>query len=163
MKYINRVVPKVIVMTLIAALPLAPAAAHPRGFHEHHEFGCWGLGCAIVGAVVGLVTLPFAIVAAATDYDDDRRDGPQYDAPAYPPPDGYAEPGYYGAPPPAYYYAPPARYYAPRSYYAPPGRYYRAPSSGYSSERYVTSPYSPGRNYRAERYPPYRGNQDYRR
>ena len=46
----------------IACVPVAPAAAGTHGFGHVHP---WGLGRGLLGAVVGLATLPLTIVSAA--------------------------------------------------------------------------------------------------
>src|ERR1700733_6866055 len=90
-----------------AVAPATPAAAGVHGFLHP-----WGFGRGLVGAAVGLATLPLAIASAALS-----AGAPE--APYQPP--GYAR-GY--GPPPAYYAAPPAYYNAPQPYYAPPRAYY---------------------------------------
>ncbi len=112
----------------IAFLPFAPAMAGGPGYGYAHP---WGLGRGIVGAVVGLATLPLAIasavissvVPAAAPYP-----APGYAGGAY----GYA-PGPYPAPP-AYYVPRPAYYPAPRAYHVP--RPYYAPYAGYPGRGY---------------------------
>ena len=148
------------VLALVFA-PIAPAfAGGPRhwtgGYHGPHLFG---LGGAAVGAVVGLLTLPLAIAAAVSSYDEPRYEQ-DYGPPAYPspPPAYYAPPAptYYAAPPPAYYgpapayYAPPAYYAAPVARYRPAPRYY-APSAGYADRPgYAARPrYNEYSGYRA--------------
>ena len=81
------------VAAAIACAPMAPAAAAVHGVGPLHPFG---LGRGLVGAMVGLATLPIVIASAALSAV--ASDGPQ--APAY----GGAPPAY--APPPAYYPAP---------------------------------------------------------
>jgi hypothetical protein len=127
---------------LMVCAPVANAEAH--GFGHVHP---WGLGRGLLGAVVGLATLPIAIASAAlsaTGSEAPYQSSPGYDGPrSYAPPAAYyAAPQSY-APPPAYYavpqsyYAPRRAYYsrapvyspAPRAYYAP-GAYY-APRPGY--------------------------------
>jgi hypothetical protein len=109
----------------LACAPVAPAAAGEHGFGHLHS---WGLGRGLVGAVVGLATLPIVIASAVLSaaIPDEPNQSPGYEggAPGYAPP-----PAYYG-PPQQSYYAPPPAYYAPpqRTYYAPPPAYYpRAP------------------------------------
>ena len=97
----------------IACTSMAPAAAGPRGFGHLHP---WGLGRGLVGAVVGLATLPLAIASAAIEASVPEAPAyayPGYDAGAR----GYAPAGYYAPPAPAYYAAP--YYAAPRMNYAP--------------------------------------------
>src|SRR3984957_881016 len=124
---------------MLACAPIHPAVAGGHGFGHVHG---WGLGRGLVGAVVGLATLPLVIASAAIaasvpdpGYASGAVDGPRgyapapgvYAAPAYAAPPYYAPPVYYYPRPPAYYPAPRA-YYAPRGYAAP--RAYSAPGSG---------------------------------
>ena len=87
----------------LAGIPALPAVAGPLGYGHFHA---WGPGRGLVGAVVGLATLPIAIAAAtigavaSVPYAAGYQGGPAY------------------APPPAYY-ATPAPYYAPPSYPRP--------------------------------------------
>jgi hypothetical protein len=129
----------------IACLPIMPAAA---GVHGYGHFHPWGLGHGLVGAVVGLATLPLAIAAAAIGADQ----GP---AP-YPAP-GYATPGY--APPPAYYAAPRPYYAAPPAYYARPAAYYPAPHAYYAPRPYYAA--RPTYNYGYGGPGAYRGGYAY--
>src|ERR1700722_3205906 len=98
---------------LIMCAPIASAEAH--GFGHVHP---WGLGRGLVGAVVGLATLPIAIASAALSATEPEAPYPYQSSPGYDGPRSYA-------PPPAYYaapqtYAPPPAYYAqPRAYYYP--------------------------------------------
>jgi hypothetical protein len=123
---------------VLACAPIVPAVAGGHGFGHVHG---WGLGRGLVGAVVGLATLPLVIASAAISASVP-------DAPQVAPQPYYAPAGAYYAPAPVYqpaprtYYAPPAyyaapSYYAPRAYYAP--RPYYAPR-GYSAP-------APGRGY----------------
>jgi hypothetical protein len=117
----------------ITCAPIATAEAH--GF-VHHP---WGLGRGLLGAVVGLATLPIAIASAALSATE--PEAPYQSSPGYDGPRSYAPPAYYAAPqtyaPPLAYYAPPRAYYprapvyspATRPYYAP--RAYYAPRPGY--------------------------------
>jgi hypothetical protein len=123
MQHLKHVMLSAVGAVALTIAPLTPAAAGPhwgggRGFHH------FGLGGAIAGAIVGVVTLPFAIAAAAAS------EQPQYAAPSpayYPPPAPYygGVSGYYA---PAY--ARPQGYYYPRpgGYYAPPPPYYASPN-----------------------------------
>ena len=123
----------------MAVAPVAPAVADGRHFGRH-ELHHLGLGEFVADVVVGIVTLPLAIAAAAASYE------PRQYAPAYPGPQGYepgpatyAPQGYYQLPvyipapsysgPPAAYYRPPPRYYAPSAEYfgRPTGNYYSRP------------------------------------
>jgi hypothetical protein len=120
----------VVVAVAVAGIPVLPAVAGPPGYGHFHA---WGPGRGLVGAVVGLATLPIAIAAAtigavqSVPYAAGYQGGPAY----APPPAYYAAPTpYYAAP---YYPRPPAYYAAPRAYYGPPG-YYR-PGYSYSSGR----------------------------
>lgn len=129
---------------MLACAPVLPAVAGGHGFGHVHG---WGLGRGLVGAVIGLATLPLVIASAAIaatvpdpGYASGAVDGPRgyapapgvYAAPAYASP-AYAAPPYY-APPPVYYPRAPAYYPAPRAYYAPrtyaAPRAYSAPASG---------------------------------
>ena len=118
------------VAAAIACAPMAPAAAGVHGVGPLHPFG---LGRGLVGAVVGLATLPIVVASAALSAV--ASDGPQ--SPAY----GSAPPAY--APPPAYYPAPrtyyaPAPAYYPRApvYYPQPRAYYPAPRVSYAPRTY---------------------------
>ena len=118
------------VAAAIACAPMAPAAAGVHGVGPLHPFG---LGRGLVGAVVGLATLPIVVASAALSAV--ASDGPQ--SPAY----GSAPPAY--APPPAYYPAPrtyyaPAPTYYPRApvYYPQPRAYYPAPRVSYAPRTY---------------------------
>jgi hypothetical protein len=131
----------------IVCASVAPAEAGPRGFGHLHP---WGLGRGLVGAVVGLATLPLVIASAAI-----AASVP--DAPAQP---NYAQPQTYYAPQPQTYYAPPApAYYSAPAYYAAPRAYYapRAPVY-YSAPRTYYAP----RAYYAPRPGNYAGNGGYR-
>jgi hypothetical protein len=113
----------------------------------------WILGRHLVGAVVGLATLPLAVASSMA-----QPAAPYPPAPSYGGPPGYvAPPGYYGGPP-AYYSRPPA-YYAPQQgYYRPPVSYarsgprfyepprgYSGPRTGYTGGYGAHVPYQPGR------------------
>jgi hypothetical protein len=118
---------------LLVCAPILPAVAGGHGFGHVHG---WGLGRGLVGAVVGLATLPLVIASAAIaasvpepGYASGAVDGSRgYAAPPY-----YAPPAVYYPRAPVYYPAPRASY-APRAYYAPRGyaapRAYSAPASG---------------------------------
>jgi hypothetical protein len=109
-------------------VPVAPAAAAGPLLP-------WILGRHLVGAVVGLATLPLAVASALSqDQPVAQNAPPGYGGGGYYPPPNYYAPQYY--PPPAYYaprrdyYRPavsyahsPGFYGAPRGYYAPPARY----------------------------------------
>jgi hypothetical protein len=118
------------VAALVCALA-TPAAAGVHGFLHP-----WGFGRGLVGAAVGLATLPLAIASAALSASEPE-------APYQPA--GYAR-GY--GPPPAYYAAPHAYYAAPQTYYAAPPAYYTAPQAQRAPPRayYPRAPvyYSPG-------------------
>src|ERR1700675_1276745 len=93
---------------VLVCAPVVPAVAGGHGFGHVHG---WGLGRGLVGAVVGLATLPLVIASAAIaatvpdpGYASGAVDGPRGYAPA---PGVYAAPAY-AAPP---YYAPPPAYY----------------------------------------------------
>src|SRR5579863_7176621 len=124
----------------IACASVAPAEAGPRGFGHLHP---WGLGRGLVGAVVGLATLPLVIASAAiaasvpeAPAQPNYAQAPQtYYAPQ--PQTYYAPPPAYYAAAPAYYSAPPAYYGAPRAYYAPRAPvYYSAPRTYYAPRGY---------------------------
>jgi len=136
---------------VVACVPVARANAAVHGYGHLHS---WGLGRGLVGAVVGLATLPIAIVSAALSAGE--PDAP-YQSPAYAgSPGGYAPPPYYPrapvyVPAPRTYYAPPQAYYprapvyasAPRAYYTPRPNY--APrSSSPAPQRYYGGPGRPG-------------------
>ncbi len=117
----------------MSAALVAPAQAG-HGFGHGHGYGHghgWGLGHDLVGAVVGLATLPLAIASAAILGAEPL--GPYEPSYGYESPRIYAPPAYYAAPPayyapaPAHYARPPAYYPSARAYYAP--RY--APRGGY--------------------------------
>jgi hypothetical protein len=111
---------------MLACAPILPAVAGGHSFGHVHG---WGLGRGLVGAVVGLATLPLVIASAAiaasvpdSGYASGAVEGPRGYAPA---------PGVYAAPPPVYYPRAPVYYptrYAPRAYASP--RVYSAPASG---------------------------------
>ena len=129
-----------------AVAALACAFATPAAAGVHGFLHPWGFGRGLVGAAVGLATLPLAIASAALS-------GSEPEAPYQPP--GYAR-GY--GPPPAYYAAPPAYYAAPQAYYAPPRAYYpRAPVYYPAPHAY----YAP-RAYNAPRTAYYGGHGSYR-
>jgi len=116
----------------LALAPLAPAAA--AGVVP------WLVGRHVVGAVLGLATLPFAVASAALSADQPSA--------SYPPtPDyGGSSSGYYAPP---NYYARPPMYYAPApAYYAGPQAYYRP---GVSYARPLTRSYGAPRGYYAPR------------
>jgi hypothetical protein len=110
-----------------AAAALACALATPAAAGVHGFLHPWGFGRGLVGAAVGLATLPLAIASAALSASEPEA--------RYQPP-GYAR-GY--GPPPAYYAAPQPYYAAPQPYYAAPQRYYTAPQAYYAPPR----PYFP--------------------
>jgi hypothetical protein len=116
----------------LALAPLTPAAA--AGLVP------WIVGRHVVGAVLGLATLPFAIASAALSVDQPAAPyppTPDYGDPSsgyYAPPNYYARPPVYYAPAPAYY-AGRQTYYRPGVSYARPSpRFYEAPR-GYSASR----------------------------
>ncbi len=132
-----------IALTLAPLTPAAAGSPYRGAWRGYHHFG---LGGAVVSAIVGVLTLPLAIAAAAIDQ-------PEYESPYQPeyqpPPPNYQ--------PPANYYSAPTPYYpAPMRYYAPPMRYYARPG-GY----YVPRPRYD--SYRAYRNFPRRGDYSYRR
>jgi hypothetical protein len=128
-----------------AAAALVCALATPAAAGVHGFLHPWGFGRGLVGAAVGLATLPLAIASAALSAGEPE-------AP-------YQAPGYtrgYGAPP-AYYAAPPAYYSAPQAYYAPPRAYYPRAPVYYSSPRAYSAP----RAYYAPRTAYYAGHGSY--
>ncbi len=140
----------------MACAPIATAGAH--GFGYLHA---WGLGRGLLGAVVGLATLPIAIASAALAANE--PEAPNQSSPGYGGPRGYAQPPAYYPAPQANYAPPPAYYAAPRTNYAPPPAYYAAPPAYYAPPRayYPRAPvYSPApRPYYAPRgyYAPHPG------
>ena len=129
----------------LAVAPVAPAVADGRHFggHGFHHFG---LGGVVADVVVGIVTLPLAIAAAAVSYEP-RQYAPEYSGPQgyesgpgnYAPQGYYQPPSYYG--PPAAYYRPAPRYYAPSAEYdgRPTGNYYSRPRYNAPSGRPAAS------------------------
>jgi hypothetical protein len=128
----------------LAIAPLTPAVADGLHGFRGHGFHHFGVAGALVGAIVGIATLPLAIAAEAAQYDrpqDERGYAPGYYSPppaAYPPPAYYSPPAYY--PSPAPYYGPPVAYYSPsiRAYARSPGYSVVRPRytarSGYQAE-----------------------------
>ncbi|MEO7207189.1 MAG: hypothetical protein ABI145_10455 [Steroidobacteraceae bacterium] len=106
----------------IMLMPMAPAMANGHGFRSLHAFG---FRHGLLGAVVGLATLPLVIASNVVA-------GVSESVAPYPSP-GYAAPGYAA---PAYGYAPPVVYAAPRPYYAPYPGYYMAPRTAYGPRGY---------------------------
>ena len=123
---------------VITCAPIAATEAHGFGHRP------WGLGRGLVGAVVGLATLPIAIAAAALSAT--IPEVPYQPSPGYDGPRSYA-------PPPAYYAAPQTYYAPPQTYYAPPPTYYsRAPvyssaARPYYAPRAYNAPYAPRPGY----------------
>ena len=119
---------------VLACAPLVSAVAHGHGFgHEHG----WGFGRGLVGAVVGLVTLPLVIASAAIEASLPEAPYPSDEPRGYAPAPGYyPAPQTYYAPPGAYYPRAPVYYAAPRAYYAPQGGYY-APRARYAPQGYA--------------------------
>jgi len=108
----NRIIAPILTAALLAG---STGAAEARWYHRHYGPGpVAGLvGGVIVGAAT-IATLPFALLAGATN-----------PAPPPPPPPYYGPRPYYGygayGPPPGYY----------RDYYRPPPGYYRPPPGYY--------------------------------
>jgi hypothetical protein len=128
-----------------AVAALACALATPAAAGGHGLLHPWGFGRGLVGAAVGLATLPLAIASAALSASEPEA---PYQPPGYA--RGYGPPPAYYAAPQTHYPAPPAYYTAPQGYYAPPRAYYpRAPV-------YYPAPHA----YYAPRayYPPRTGN-----
>lgn len=126
----------------LAIAPLTPASADGRhGFRGRggHEFGLVG---ALAGTVVGILTLPLAIAAAAAEplQAQEWRDEPGSYPPQpgyYPPTPGYGPPaGYYSAPRPNYYYAPYPRYRTEHPRYTRRSGYYAEARPGYYHHSY---------------------------
>ena len=138
MKHFKTPALSALTLVALALAPVVPAVAD--GHHDRHGFHHFGLGNAVANVVVGLATLPFAIVAAATSYEP-RPYERDYAEP-------YAEPRNYG-PGPGYYERAPSYYAPPSVYYRPVPRYYYGPS------RY-TAPYG-------QQFEPHRGRYYYRR
>jgi hypothetical protein len=140
-----------VAVVAIACAPIATAGAHGFG-----HLRPWGVGRGLLGAVVGLATLPLAIASAAlsaTEPEAPYQSSPGYDGSrSYAPP-----PAYYAAP--QTYYAPPRTYYAPaQAYYAPPRAFYpRAPVYS-SAPRTYYAPHA----YYAPRPGYYGGHASYR-
>jgi hypothetical protein len=112
----------------IALLPMAPATADGHGFRPLRPFG---FGRGILGAAVGLATLP--LVIASTVVSSVGESVAPYPSP------GYAAP--------AYGYAPPVAYAPVRPYYAPYPGYY-SPRVAYESRPYYGArPGNYGRGY----------------
>lgn len=115
-----------VAVAAIACAPMTPAVAGGHGFGLRP----WGLGHGLIGAAVGLATLPIVVASAAISAV--APEGP-YAPPAaayYPRPPVYYPARSSYAP---YAYAPyaPRTYYSPRPLYAP--RPYYAPGHyGYS-------------------------------
>src|SRR5476651_1112211 len=74
----------------ITCAPIATAEAHGFGHHP------WGLGRGLLGAVVGLATLPIAIAPAALSATE--PEAPYQSSPGYDGQRRYAPPAYYAAP-----------------------------------------------------------------
>jgi hypothetical protein len=114
----------------LALLPATPAAA--AGF-----IAPWILGRHVIGAVVGLATLPLAVASAVLSADQPTGQ--------YPPTPGYGGGPDYSAPP-GYYPRPPVYYAQRQTYYSGPPAYYR-PQVTYGRPRFYESP----RGYSAPR------------
>jgi len=118
----------------LALAPVSPATA--AGL-----FLPWLIGRHVVGAVVGLATLPLAVASAlsadqpAAPYPQPRDDG--YGGR----PSGYYPPPNYFAPPTAYY-AGPQRYYRSADFYGRSGpRFYQGPRGYYAPRTRYTGVY----------------------
>ncbi len=127
----------------IACVPLAPALAG-GGYGPVRP---WGVGRGLVGAVVGLATLPLAIASAVVTGGAALVTGGAAVSPYPAPPYGGYGYGYgYGYAPRAAYPAPPvyavprAAYLTPaRGYYYGPRPYYFAPRPSYAVHGYYRS------------------------
>ena len=127
MRTLKRSILAAVAVAALTLVPIASASASPF-------IAPWLLGRHVIGAVVGLATLPLAIASAAG-----QPEGPYSAAPVYGGGPGYGvAPGYY--PPAPMYYAPRSGYYpGPAAYYRPPAyyarsRFYEAPR-GYAAPR----------------------------
>jgi hypothetical protein len=121
----------------LALAPVTPAAA--AGLVP------WIVGQHVVGAVLGLATLPFAVASAVLSPDEPAASyapAPDYGGP---PPGYYAPPNYYARPPAYYapaYYAGPQAYYRPGVSYARSlPRFYEAPRGHYAPRMRYSAPY----------------------
>jgi hypothetical protein len=132
MRGFKQVASVLVAAVALAGIPALPAVAGPPGYGHFHP---WAPGRGLVGAVVGLATLPLAIAAATIGAVESVPYAAGYQgAPAYaPPPASYAAPRPYYATP--YYPRPPVYYSAPRGYYGPPGYYAARPGYNYSYGR----------------------------
>lgn len=134
----------VIAASAVAALALAPVTpAAAAGLVP------WIVGRHVVGAVLGLATLPFVVASAALAAEQPAAPyppTPDYGGPSpgyYAPPNYYARPPVYYAPGPAYN-AGRQTYYQPRVSYARPSRGYYAPRSRFSASSGAHVPYRSG-------------------
>src|SRR5580704_12438796 len=105
MRRFNRLTCGWMAVAAIACAPMAPAMAGGHGFVHVHA---WGFGHGLLGAVVGLATLPIVVASAAIS--------------AATPEVAYPSAGYDAGP--RGYAAPPAYYSAPQTYYGPPAAAY---------------------------------------
>jgi hypothetical protein len=132
----------VLAASAVAALALAPVTpAAAVGLVP------WIVGRHVVGAVLGLAMLPFAVASAALGADQPAAPYPPTPDYGGPSPGYSAPPNYYARPP--VYYAPAPAYYARRQTYYQPGvsyarplsRFYEAPRRGYYAprSRYIAS------------------------
>src|ERR1700722_12258741 len=135
----------------IAVGTLGLAAAAPAS--AVGPFLPWILGRHVVGAVVGLATLPLAVASSMAQPAASYPSAPTYGAaPGYGVrPSYYRDAPAYYARPQAYYAGPPGYYRPPVSYVRPAPRFYE-PARGYSASRtrYTGGygahvPYQPGR------------------
>ena len=118
-------------LAVLALAPVAPAAA--AGVVP------WIVGRHVVGAVLGLATLPFAVASAVLSAD--QPDAPYARTPNYagPSPGSYAPPNYYTRPP-GYYAAAPAYYAGPQAYYRSGVSYARQSPRFYGAPRGYSVP-----------------------
>jgi hypothetical protein len=132
---------KILALAVIAGFAAAPFSTASAAWHRHdgHSRSGHGRGPGgLIGAVVGIATLPLAILAsAASSAPRPRATGARGPSPDY---EGDYGPQSYG-PPQAY--APRPQYYGPPAGYAPPSPYYPQYAPAYP--RYYAPP--PPRGY----------------
>jgi hypothetical protein len=126
---------KRIIFGSAAAAALACVLATPAAAGVHGFLHPWGFGRGLVGAAVGLATLPLAIASAALSASEPEA---PYQSSGYA--RGYGPPPAYYAAPQTYYAAPPAYYSGPQSYYAPPRPFYPRAPVYYSAPRAYFAP-----------------------
>jgi hypothetical protein len=112
-------------ITALALAPITPAAAAGALIVP------WLIARHVVGAVVGLATLPLVVASLAAG---------QQAAPYPPTPDYGGSPSYY--PPPNYYGRPPTYYAGSQRYYRPAVHYARAVPRFYETPRGYYAPHT---------------------